>query len=162
MQTMNPLFLTTTITSNVPSGLSMVNPSALAGSSMITGDTAINGNWFRMTFAASASDVTLYKSTFVQTTVGNAYALTGLVNSQLTTAVAGGSLFVQVGTGAGTVYALSGGKTSTYKGRFWIKFTSAAVNVSPQIFVKAGTTGTVDVAELAVFDLTALGIDALT
>lgn len=157
----NPLWLTNSINANQePSGWNIVNPTSVTGS-MITNDTTIAGNWYRMTFSSSAADVTLYRSGAFATTVGRKYALTGLINSQLSASNAAGSVHVQVGTGAGTSYAVSGGKTTSYRGRFWVAFTSAATTCNPQVFVKSGATGTVDVAEFAVFDLTTMGIDSL-
>jgi lysophospholipase L1-like esterase len=151
----NPLFLTTTLSSQAPSGLSLVNSGSVTGS-FITSDTTIRGNWYRMTFASSASAVTLYKSAQVTATVGRVYAVTGRLKS----ALSAGTVTVQCGKGSGTAYAAFQ-LAEAIDGRFWVAFTAAGTLINPQIVVSSGATGTVDVAEWGVFDLTTLGIDTL-
>jgi lysophospholipase L1-like esterase len=159
LQALNPLWLSTAITNSAPASWNLINGGSLVSGTIVSGDTSIRGNWYRMTFAASALDVTLYHVGNVACTPGNVYAMTGRIRTALT---ASGGVYVQCsGVVGGAAYAISTGGTEPYLGRFWQKFTADGAVLNPQVYVKAATTGTVDIAELALFDLTALGIDTL-
>ena len=157
LQGANPLWLGG-LTGNVPTGWGNVNGNSMTGS-LITGDPTIHGSWYRMTFAASAADVTINKSLLGVGITGHTYAFTGRIKTALS--VCPNSFYLQCGTGAVTEYAVGTAKTTPYSGRFWLSFVCGGANLVPAIYVKAGTTGTIDLAEVAIFDVTALGIDSM-
>jgi acyl-CoA thioesterase-1 len=153
----NPLWLDHTlggVPAYHPTGYSLVNPTSLAGASFVSGTGTVQGDWYRMTVAANASTVTVYPVVNPVAVNGHVYGFTGRIRVNLSV---NGGVYVQLGDGVTTQYPMANLK-SNVDGRFWGYCTVTGTAVAPSVRINNGSTGTVDIAELAVFDLTALGI----
>lgn len=160
---LNPLFLTTTLSGTGPSGWNTTDAGAVMTGSFLTGDSTIKGNWFRGSFTASANAVTIQKGSGVQATAGRIYAFTGRVRTALSASGGAGGVQIRINRGDGTsAYGLNVDGRYAIDGRFWVAFTAAGAALTvPQFVIAAGATGTFDIAEVALMDLTALGISSL-
>jgi lysophospholipase L1-like esterase len=156
----NPLFLNTTLTNQAPPRWTCSNPAETV-STMITNDVTISGNWWRIAVSNNVTQVTIYPATWnYGITVGHVYALTGKIKTALT--ASGGVSLHCSGSTPETYSPLNfSGPNITYSGRFWVAFTATATTSHWELDIPAGTTGTIDLAEMALFDLTAMGINTL-
>lgn len=171
MDQVNPLFTNTGLggdgEANITSGTEywyMTNPSQ-ATSAVVTGDAALKGNWHKRTFATlSTADSHMYCNHLPFTgRTGHVVAFTGRIKTALTTA--GGIIFnAAFSDGASDPLILYTGQLSqNLDGTFWIQGTVPAgiIYLNLGFMTKAGTTGTVSMGQLAVLDLTAMGVDTL-
>lgn len=144
-----------------PTGWFVANPT-LVTASLDTSDATIKGSAWKGVFANNVSDVQLYRNAQGALTAGHVYAFTGRVKSALT---AGRVQAVMVlnGTTNVTAYAMVDLYQQIDDGAFWVTATApaGATTFNLQLKVMAGAAGTVQWAQVGIYDLTALGVDAL-
>jgi lysophospholipase L1-like esterase len=143
----NGFWTTQTLTANnEPSGWLVTNPTSIASAQFTTDANGVV--WLEYTFSASAADVTigLLSGNRPTAATGSTFVASGIIDAN----ISAGSYRVQCPartTSPATSYPLYDMQASA-KGRFWMEF-PADGPVNLQVFIAAGTTGTIRLAQLS-------------
>jgi lysophospholipase L1-like esterase len=129
-------------------------------SSVVTGDTTIRGSWLRWDMAASTTAMQCYQNVATAPVPGHTYLLIGKIKTAWTS---GGNMF-QVRnriTTAGTtdMMPLNNISVTLPDGTFYIEYVCPAAATAQQVSIMSATgTGSIQVAQMTLYDLTAMGI----
>lgn len=130
--------------------------------SVVTGDTAILGNWQRL--VDTVNEFTQITSTSVSTgfSVGDRLAFTGLVKSGTTSGQVNVQLVFTNASPSVNVRPVSGFTTSATAHRFYLEYVVSSGTTAIQVSIssQSGTGMDIQVAQAGVFNLTSLGVDS--
>lgn len=131
-------------------------------STVVSGDSSIIGNWLKWDMAASSATMQCYQNIATAPIGGHKYLFTGKVKTSWTS---GANMFTVRNrlTRAGSVnedrQPMNGMSVTLPDGTFYMEYVAPSDIVSHQVSVLAAAgTGSIQVAQLSLFDLTAIGI----